>query len=96
MARVTVRRVGLRTSVKVLQCEVLPASAAAARHLAIAAGTPVPKAVRVRATRDGPLTKRRSGLCSGCKACTGPNRYFHGLKAVIGTGALLALGQRYE
>ena len=47
---------GLRTSVKVLQCEVLPASSAAARHLDIAAGTPVQKALRVRSTREGPLS----------------------------------------
>jgi GntR family transcriptional regulator len=47
---------GLRTSVKVLQCEVLPASEPVARRLDIAAGTPVQKAVRVRSTREGPLS----------------------------------------
>jgi GntR family transcriptional regulator len=48
--------VGLRTSVKVLRCEVLPASDAVARQLDIAPGTLVQKAVRVRATRLGPLS----------------------------------------
>ena len=47
---------GLRTSVKVLQCEVLPASSAVARHLDLAADAPVQKAVRVRSTREGPLS----------------------------------------
>jgi GntR family transcriptional regulator len=47
---------GLRTSVKVLRCEVLPASDAVARQLDLAPGTPVQKAVRVRATRFGPLS----------------------------------------
>jgi GntR family transcriptional regulator len=47
---------GLRTSVKVLQCEVLPASEQVARQLAIAAGAPVQKAVRVRSTREGPMS----------------------------------------
>ena len=48
--------VGLRTSVKVLRCEVLPASDAVARQLDLLPGTPVQKAVRVRATRLGPLS----------------------------------------
>jgi GntR family transcriptional regulator len=47
---------GLRTSVKVLRCEVLPASEAVARQLDIAPGTPVQKALRVRSTRQGPLS----------------------------------------
>lgn len=47
---------GLRTSVKVLRCEVLPAPQAVARQLDIAPGTPVQKAVRVRSTRFGPLS----------------------------------------
>ena len=47
---------GLRTSVKVLRCEVLPASDAVARQLDLAPGTPVQKAVRVRSTRQGPLS----------------------------------------
>ncbi len=47
---------GLRTSVKVLRCEVLPASDVVARQLDIASGTPVQKAVRVRSTRLGPLS----------------------------------------
>lgn len=47
---------GLRTSVKVLRCEVLPASDAVARQLDIPPGTPVQKALRVRSTRHGPLS----------------------------------------
>jgi GntR family transcriptional regulator len=47
---------GLRTSVKVVRCEVLPASDAVARQLDIAPGTPVQKALRVRSTRHGPLS----------------------------------------
>lgn len=48
--------VGLRTSVKVVQCEVLPASERVARQLDMARGALVQKAVRVRSTRDGPLS----------------------------------------
>jgi GntR family transcriptional regulator len=47
---------GLRTSVKVLRCEVLPASDTVARQLDIPTGTPVQKALRVRSTRHGPLS----------------------------------------
>jgi GntR family transcriptional regulator len=47
---------GLRTSVKVLRCEVLPASGEVARQLDVAPGTPVQKALRVRSTRQGPLS----------------------------------------
>ena len=47
---------GLRTSVKVVQCEVLPASERVAQQLGIARGALVQKAVRVRSTRDGPLS----------------------------------------
>ena len=47
---------GLRTSVKVLRCEVLPASDAVARQLELGVGHPVQKAVRVRSTREGPLS----------------------------------------
>jgi GntR family transcriptional regulator len=47
---------GLSTSVKVLRCEVLPASDAVARQLDLAPGTPVQKALRVRSTRHGPLS----------------------------------------
>jgi len=47
---------GLRTSVKVLRCEVLEASDAVAQQLDIAPGTPVQKALRVRSTRHGPLS----------------------------------------
>ncbi len=47
---------GLRTSVKVLSCDVVPAPEAVARPLALPTGAPVQKAVRVRATREGPLS----------------------------------------
>lgn len=47
---------GLRTAVKVVRCEVLPASDAVARQLDIAPGAQVQKAVRVRSTREGPLS----------------------------------------
>jgi GntR family transcriptional regulator len=47
---------GLRTSAKVVQCEVLPASDLIAQQLAIAPGALVQKAVRVRSTRGGPVS----------------------------------------
>lgn len=47
---------GLRTQVKVLACEVLPAPEAVARELQIDAGTPVQKAVRLRSSNAGPLS----------------------------------------
>jgi GntR family transcriptional regulator len=47
---------GLRTRVKVLACEVVPASDAVAQQLAVAAGTPVQKAVRLRSSDAGPLS----------------------------------------
>lgn len=47
---------GLRTAVKVVQCEVLPASALVARQLQLACDAPVQKAVRVRSTSQGPLS----------------------------------------
>jgi GntR family transcriptional regulator len=47
---------GLRTSVKVLRCEVLPASEQVAQQLDLAAGEPVQKAVRVRSSGEGPLS----------------------------------------
>lgn len=47
---------GLRTSVTVIDCRVLPASLAVARQLEIETGHRVQKAVRVRATRSGPLS----------------------------------------
>lgn len=46
---------GLRTAVKVVQFEVLPASEQVARQLDVARETLVQKAVRVRSTGDGPL-----------------------------------------
>jgi GntR family transcriptional regulator len=47
---------GLRTRVKVLSCEVVGASDAMAQQLAIAPGTPVQKAVRLRSSTAGPLS----------------------------------------
>lgn len=47
---------GLRTAVKVLACDVVPAPEAVARPLALPTGAPVQKAVRVRSTREGPLS----------------------------------------
>lgn len=47
---------GLRTAVKVLACDVVPAPEAVARPLALPTGSPVQKAVRVRSTREGPLS----------------------------------------
>jgi len=47
---------GLATRVKVLECEVVPASAAVAEVLHLAPGAPVQKAQRVRSTREGPLS----------------------------------------
>jgi GntR family transcriptional regulator len=47
---------GLATKARVLDCEVIPASAAVAEALGIEPGAPVQKAVRVRSTRDGPLS----------------------------------------
>jgi GntR family transcriptional regulator len=47
---------GLRTAVKVVSCEVVSATDAVALQLAIEAGAPVQKAVRVRSTREGPLS----------------------------------------
>ncbi|MDH5539350.1 MAG: GntR family transcriptional regulator, partial [Rhizobacter sp.] len=46
----------LRTKVKVLQCEVLPASDEVARQLGIKPGSLVQKAVRVRCIRQGPMS----------------------------------------
>lgn len=47
---------GLRTRVRVLSCDLLPASDAVAQALQLAPGTPVQKAVRVRSTKEGPLS----------------------------------------
>jgi GntR family transcriptional regulator len=47
---------GLCTRVKVLGCEVLPASEAVAQQLGLAPGTPVQKAVRLRSSAAGPLS----------------------------------------
>ena len=48
--------IGLRTRVKVLACQVMPAPEPVARHLAIDPGTPVQKAVRLRSSAAGPLS----------------------------------------
>ena len=47
---------GLRTSVKVIECAVLPASDAVAQALHLPVDARVQKAVRVRSTREGPLS----------------------------------------
>lgn len=47
---------GLRTSVRVVELETLPAPETVARTLGLAADAKVQKAVRVRATRDGPVS----------------------------------------
>jgi GntR family transcriptional regulator len=47
---------GLRTSVKVLDVDMIAASEAVAGALAVAPGSMVQKAVRVRSTREGPLS----------------------------------------
>ena len=47
---------GLRTKVRVLACEEMPATDAVAQALQIAPGTPVQKALRVRSTKEGPLS----------------------------------------
>jgi GntR family transcriptional regulator len=46
----------LRTTVQVIDCQLMAASDLAARRLEIDAGQPVQRAVRVRSTRDGPLS----------------------------------------
>lgn len=47
---------GLATRVRVLSCETIGASDAVAQALSIGPGAPVQKAVRVRATSEGPLS----------------------------------------
>jgi GntR family transcriptional regulator len=47
---------GLRTSVRVLECGVIAVPAAVAERLGLDAGAPVQKAVRVRSTSEGPLS----------------------------------------
>lgn len=47
---------GLRTTVRVAACEVVTAPDGVAERLALPGGSPVQKAVRVRSTRDGPLS----------------------------------------
>lgn len=47
---------GLHTTVRVLECETAPAPDPVARALELASGAPVQKAVRVRATRQGPVS----------------------------------------
>ncbi len=47
---------GLRTAVKVVSCELVSATEAVAQQLAVDPGAPVQKAVRVRSTREGPLS----------------------------------------
>jgi GntR family transcriptional regulator len=47
---------GLRTKVRVIDCDVVPATEPVAQRLALASGAWVQKAVRVRSTREGPLS----------------------------------------
>lgn len=47
---------GLRTSVNVLEVDTVTASSAVAAALGLAPGDPVQKAVRVRSTKEGPLS----------------------------------------
>lgn len=47
---------GLRTKARVLSCETVAAPEAVAQALQLPAGAPVQKAVRVRSTREGPLS----------------------------------------
>jgi GntR family transcriptional regulator len=47
---------GLRTTARVVQCELVPASEGVSQQLGIAPGALVQKAVRVRSTRGGPLS----------------------------------------
>jgi GntR family transcriptional regulator len=47
---------GLRTTVKVVSCDLVTASEAVARALSLPPGARVQKAVRVRSTREGPLS----------------------------------------
>jgi GntR family transcriptional regulator len=47
---------GLRTSVRVLDVDTVTASTMVAAALRVAVGTPVQKAIRVRSTREGPLS----------------------------------------
>jgi len=47
---------GLATKVQVIDCDVRPATADVAQALQLAPGAPVQKAVRVRSTREGPLS----------------------------------------
>ena len=46
----------LRTTVQVIDCQLLPAPDAVARRLELPPGDSVQRAVRVRSTRDGPLS----------------------------------------
>ena len=47
---------GLKTSVNVLEVELVTASASVANALQLKAGDPVQKAIRVRSTREGPVS----------------------------------------
>lgn len=47
---------GLQTKVQVVSCDVIPAAEPVAQALQIETGSPVQKAVRVRSTKEGPLS----------------------------------------
>jgi len=48
---------GLRTTVRVVEAQTLPAAAAVAQALQVGTGEPVQKTVRVRSTAEGPLSR---------------------------------------
>ena len=48
---------GLRTSVRVVSLEMLPAPEGVAQALGVPAGAEVQKAIRIRSTREGPLSR---------------------------------------
>lgn len=58
-------RMSLQTQVQVLSCELVAAPPAVARQLALPARARVQKAVRVRATREGPLSHITTWVPSG-------------------------------
>jgi GntR family transcriptional regulator len=62
---------GLRTSVKVVRCEVLPASEQVARQLDLSPGALVQKAVRVRSTHEGPLSHITTHVPHAIAKCFG-------------------------
>jgi GntR family transcriptional regulator len=66
-----VSTMGLRTSVKVIEVQTVAASAAAAAALQLKPGDAVQKAVRVRSTREGPLSHITTYVPAGIARCFG-------------------------